>query len=255
MFRITSIACAALLPLLACAEANTYSFIGAGVRTRPAYDGSSDRQTELIPAVRYFRGPLFVRSTEGLLEGGARMQLMPGLAAGGQFAYEAGRQASSSDFLERHKVPDVKRGASIGLHLEWDQSVGPAPVTLLGRYRHNLDAEVGDQIDLRLTVGVYENGPFRAGVYGQGTWGDSKAANTYYGITAQQSADTGLPAYQAGSGWLNTGLGALWAFDVTPKWVALGTLERRRVGGDAANSPLTERRSANYFSLSLAYRL
>jgi len=54
---------------------------------------------------------------------------------------------------------------------------------------------------------------------------------------------------------MNVGLGALWAYDVSPKWVALGTLERRRVAGDAASSPLTERRSSNYVSVALAYRL
>ena len=250
-----SLACAALVPLLAAAEMNTFPFIGPAVRSRPAYDGAADRQTEFIPAIRYYSGPLFVRSTEGVLEGGVRMQLMPGLAAGGQLAYEAGRQASESGFLERHKVANVKRGASIGLHLEWDQSFGPMPVTLLGRYRHNLDAELGDQVDLRLTLGLHESGRFRAGVYGQGIWGNAKATNTYYGITAQQAAATGLPAYQAGSGLMNAGLGALWAFDVTPKWVALGTMERRRVEGDAAGSPLTERRSGNYISVGLAYRL
>jgi len=255
VFRIASLACAALAPLLAAAEMNTYPFIGPGVRSRPAYDGSKDRQTEFIPAVRYLGQTWFVRSTEGVLEGGARLQLMPGLVGGAQLAYEAGRQSNESGFLESHNFADIKWGASVGLHLEWDHAFGPVPVTLLGRWRHNVDSELGDQADLRLTLGVHESGRFRAGIYGQAIWGDSKATKAFYGVTPQQAAASGLPAYQPGSGWLNTGLGALWAYDVSQKWVAVGTLERRRVGGDAAGSPLTERRSSNYVSVGLAYRL
>jgi MipA family protein len=254
-FRTASLACAALLPLLAAAEMNTYSFIGPGVRSRPAYDGSNARQTEFIPAVRYFGRTWFVRSTEGVLEGGARMELMPGLVAGAQLAYEAGRQASDSDFLQRRNIADIKRGASIGVHMEWDHQFGPLPVTLLGRVRHNIDSDLGNQADLRLTVGVYDGGRVRAGIYGQTIWGDAKATGAYYGISPQQASASGLPAFQPGSGWLNTSLGAVWAVDLSEKWIALGTLERRRLSGDAARSPLTERRSGNYFSAGLAYRL
>jgi len=164
VFRIASLAGAALLPLLAAAETNSYPSIGPGVRSRPAYDGSKDRQTEFIPAVRYFGQTWFVRSTEGVLEGGARLQLMPGLVGGAQLAYEAGRQSNESGFLESHDFPDIKRGASVGLHMEWDQQFGPMPVTLLGRWRHNVDSDLGDQVDLRLTLGVHESGRFRAGI-------------------------------------------------------------------------------------------
>lgn len=253
--RAVSLACAALAPVLASAEMNTFTLLGPGVRSRPAYDGSNERQTEFIPAIRYFGRTWFVRSTEGVLEGGARMELTPGLVAGAQLAYEPGRQSSESDFLQAHDIADIKRGASIGLHMEWDHAFGPVPVTLLGRVRRNIDSDLGTQADLRLTVGVYESGRVRAGVYGQAIWADAKATSAYYGITPQQAPATGLPAFQPGGGLLSSSLGALWAVDLSDKWIALGTMERRRLGGDAANSPLTQQRSSNYVSVGLAYRL
>jgi outer membrane protein len=251
--RIASLACAAILPLAASAELSNDLLLGPGLRSRPAYDGSSSQRVELVPVVRYFGQPWFVRSTQGVLEAGARTELLPGLYAGAQFAYEPGRYASESGFLESHNVADIKRGASIGLQMEWDHKFGPMPITLLGRVRRNLDSDLGTQLDLRLSAGVYQSGRFAAGVFGQAVWADAKAANAYYGIAPQQSAITGLPGFEPGSGWLNTSVGLLWSVDLSPKWIVVGSLERRRLSGDAAGSPLVERRSNNYVSAGLAY--
>jgi outer membrane protein len=253
-WRFAGLACAAALPLAASAELSNESLIGPGVRSLPAYDGSSSQRTELVPVIRYFGRPWFVRSTQGVLEGGARMELMPGLNVGAQLAYEPGRQSGESAFLESRNVADVKRGASIGLHAEWDTRFGPVPVTLLGRVRRNIDADLGTQADLRASVGVFQRGRFAAGVFGQAIWADAKATQAYYGIGAQQSVVTGLRAYQPGSGLLNTSVGLLWSVEIDPKWVVVGSLERRRLRGDAAGSPLTERRSNNYVSAGAAYR-
>lgn len=252
--RIAGIAGAALLPLAAFAELSNESLIGPGLRSRPAYDGSSSQRTELVPVVRYFGPTLFVRSTQGVLEAGARTELMPGLYAGAQLAYEPGRLGSESGFLASRNVADISRGASVGLQMEWDHKIGPAPITLLGRVRKNLKSELGTQLDLRLSAGVFQRGPFAAGVFGQAIWADAKSTNAHYGIAPEQSATTGLPGFQPRSGWLNTSFGLLWSLDVGPKWVAVGSLERRRLAGDAASSPLVERRSNNYVSAGLAYR-
>jgi len=226
--------------------------IGAGVRTRPAYDGSAAQRTDLIPTVRYYEGPWFVRTTQGVFEGGARTELARGLNVGAQLAYEGGRLASESDFLKSHNVPDINPGASVGLHVEWDQKLGPMPVTLLARGRHFVDRDRGAQGDLRLTAGVYGGGAITAGVFIQGTWTDSKSNQSFYGIAPAQG--TGLPAYSAGRGPLFSTGGLLWGVDLSREWVLVGNLEARRLHGDAARSPLAERVSNHYASASLAYR-
>ncbi|MFC5495968.1 MipA/OmpV family protein [Caenimonas terrae] len=253
--RTAGLACAVLVPLAASAELTNEALIGPGLRSRPAYDGSGSQRTELVPVVRYFGQPLFVRSTQGVLEAGARIALTSGLYAGAQLAYEPGRQAGESGFLQNHNVADISRGGSIGLQMEWDDKVGPAPFTLLGRVRKNLKSELGTQLDLRLSVGVFHGGRFSAGVFGQAVWADAKATDAYYGVTAQQSSSTGLPGFAPGSGLLNTSAGLLWSVDLAPKWVVVGSIEHRRLNGDAVHSPLAQRRSNNYVSAGLAYRL
>ena len=251
---IAALACAAILPLAAQAELTNDPLIGPGLRSRPAYDGSSSQQTEFVPVIRYFGQGWFVRSTQGVLEGGLRTELSPGLHVGAQLAYEPGRRVSESDFLQGRNLPGIRRGASVGLHAEWDHSFGPAPVTLLGRLRRNVDSDLGMQADLRLSVGVLHSGRLNAGVFTQAIWGTSKSAAAYYGITPQQSITSGLPVFQPGSGWLNASLGLLWSVDLAPKWVVVGSLEGRRLTGDSVDSPLAQRRWNNYISAGVAYR-
>jgi len=231
-----------VVPLAALAQIASpeSAWIGAGVRTRPAYDGSAAQRTDLIPTVRYYGKPWFARTTQGILEGGARLELARGLNVGAQIAYEGGRLARESDFLRSNNVPDINPGASVGLHVEWDRKLGPVPVTLLARGRHFTDSDRGAQADLRLTAIVFGGGAITAAVFVQGTWADSKSNQSFYDM--------------AGSGPLYASGGLLWGVDLSREWIVVGNLEARRLHGDAARSPLAERRSNHYASASLAYR-
>jgi outer membrane protein len=120
--------------------------------------------------------------------------------------------------------------------------------------RRNLDGDLGTQADLRGSVGVFQGGRFSAGLMAQAVWADSKSTSADYGITPPQSVATALPDHQASSGLLNTSFGLLWSVDLGSKWVAVGSLERRRLRGDAANSPLVERTANNYVTAGVAYR-
>jgi len=231
-----------------------YSWLGAGVRTRPAYDGSAAHETELIPSVRYYGRPWFARTTQGMLEGGARMEITTDLHLGAQFAYEGGRIASEAVFLASRNVPDIKPGASAGVHAEWDQRIGPMPVSLLARARQFVDTDRGAQADLRLAAIVYGGGAVTVSVFFQGTWASAKSNQSFYGVTPEVSASTGLPQYTPGSGLLFTTGGVLWGVDLSRSWIVVGNLEARRLHGDAAGSPLVEQPTSRYASVSLAYR-
>jgi len=154
-----------IVPSLVFAELSNESLLGPGLRSQPAYDGSASQRLEFVPVLRYFGENWFARSTQGVLEGGARLELAPGLHAGAQLAYEPGRKTSESDFLKNHSVSDVDPGASVGVHLEWDHKLGPMPITLLARARQNIDADLGAQADLRLSAGVFHGGRFSVGVF------------------------------------------------------------------------------------------
>jgi len=246
----------ALAPLAARAQMQVpdYNWLGAGVRTRPAYDGSAAHETELIPSVRYFGKPWFARTTQGILEGGARLEIAPELHLGAQIAYEGGRKSSEAEFLSSRNVPDINPSASAGVHAEWDVHIGPMPTTLLARARQFVDSDRGAQADLRFTAGVYGGGRVSAALFFQGTWASAKSNRSFYGITPDVAGSTGLSVYTPGGGLLYTTGGLLWEVDLSQHWIVVGNLEARRLQGAAAGSPLVERPTSRYASASLAYR-
>lgn len=217
---------AAGLLLSACAYAQD-TLLGAGVRSRPEYDGASQQTADVIPVIRYYGQPWFARTTQGVLEGGWRTELDRDFWAGAQLAYEP-------DFL------DLNAGISAGLHLEWDRHWGRMPVTFLLRARQHLDTDLGGQADLRVTAGVFQRGSLAAGVFGQATWGSENAVAARYG--------------PRNSGLLFVGFGLLGSYDLGPRWLLLGSLEMRQLYDEARTSPVAEKTSNYYASAGLAYR-
>jgi outer membrane scaffolding protein for murein synthesis (MipA/OmpV family) len=212
---------------MAQSEAVQPNFLGAGMRSRPRNDGSDRKTTDLVPLVRYMRGPVFLRTLPGILEGGARVNVTGSLAAGVQIAHEAGPR-------------DGKPGASIGAHLEWNGMAGPIPLNAIVRLRNHLDTERGREVDARLTTGVYGNHGVRAGVFAGATWASEKHLITYYDVPS--------------SGLLYTSVGAVASYQLSPRWLLLGTAESRRLADKPAGSAFVQDRRNTYASVGGAYR-
>lgn len=250
---VLCLACCAAASALAQATDDT-KYIGAGARLRPAYDGADSNRVDAIPYVRLYGEHFFARTTQGILEGGWRTRPFGGLVFGAQLAYEEGRNSGDSAFLSEHRFDDLDPSGSVGVHAEGDWKIGPAPVNVLLRYRHDVDADNGAQADLRATVGVLDWRGIRAGVFGQLTWGDEKSTQRYHGITPQQAVIAGLPAFDAGSGTRFLEAGLLGDIDIAKHWLGLWTMTWRQLQGDAADSPLTQDRSNWYINAGIAYR-
>ena len=233
------LALVALVPLGSNAQENP-TLIGAGLRSRPAYDGSKSQRTDVIPVLRYYGQPWFARTTQGMLEAGVRNELAPAFWAGAQLAYEAGRKRSESPFLESRDAPDLEAGASAGLHLEWDRKLGPVPLTFLIRARQHLDDDRGGQADLRLTAGLLSRGGLQVGAFGQVTWGSKDAVRSMYGASA--------------SGQMFLAAGLLGSQDLGRHWLLVASFELRSLRDEAKESALSERPTNRYAAAGLAYR-
>lgn len=233
-----------VVPLVAFAQIapDDYTLVGVAVRTRPAYDGSASQRTDLIPVLRYYGKPWFARTSQGVLEGGARWAVTPGLDAGVQLAYEEGRKTSESSLLKSLNVADIDPGASVGAHLEWDSTIGRAPISLLGRVRQNVDTDRGALADLRFNVGLHSGGGLILAAYAQATWASSKYIETFYVVN---NADSGL---------LHTTLGLLGSYDFSRHWSVVAGVQGRRLHSAAAGSIIVEDKSNYYANAGIAYR-
>ena len=216
----------ALLPLPAFAD-DDYTLIGLGVRTRPEFHGSNNRVVDVVPYLRYYGKTLFVRTTQGILEGGARTSIGQDFYAGVQLAYEAGPR-------------DGDPGASIGASVERDVKFGPVPFFFLGRVRQHLDTDHGAQADFRVTMGIYGKDRIQAGVYGQATWATAKFTQAYYGIDE--------------AGLLYTALGFLGSYDLSKSWSIVGGIDARWLSSEMLRSPFVERRTGYYANAGVGYR-
>lgn len=222
---------AALLLILSASAHAQETLLGAGVRSLPDYDGSPEQGTDFVPVIRYYGRPWFARTTQGILEAGARSELDKDFWIGAQLAYEPQFD---------HPAVDVSAGVSAGLHMEWDRQVGRVPVTFLLRARQHLDSSLGGQADLRVTAGIFSRGGLLAGAFGQATWGTENAVASRYG-----ARDSGL---------LFASFGLLGSYDLGPRWLLVGGVEVRQLYDAARESPIAEKTSNYYATLGLAYR-
>ena len=207
------------------------TLLGAGLRSRPDYDGSSKQVTDVVPVIRYYGERWFARTTQGILEGGMRAELDKDFWAGAQLAYEA-------EF--DHPTVDAPVGVSAGLHLEWDRYFGRVPATFLLRARQHLDTSLGGQADLRVTAGLLSRWGLLAVAFGQATWGTENAVASRYG-----ARDSGL---------LFTSFGLLGSYDLSRRWLLVGSVELRQLYDAARESAVAEKSSGYHAMFGLAYR-
>lgn len=73
---------------------------------------------------------------------------------------------------------------------------------------------------------------------------DSRYMRSYYGVTPQQSATSGLPVYSASAGLQSYGLGTMVAYQWSKRWTSTGFVEYERLAGSAGDSPLIDQRGA-----------
>jgi outer membrane scaffolding protein for murein synthesis (MipA/OmpV family) len=132
--------------------------------------------------------------------------------------------------------------------------MGPMPLNALVRFRQNLKSSLGAQADLRLTAGIFSQDGVNAGVFGQLTWSNAKASQSYFGLTPQQAAVTGLPVYSAGAGLRYSEIGIVGSVDVSTHWLVLWGASLQRLAGTARNSPIVQDGTNSYVNAGLAYR-
>lgn len=86
------------------------------------------------------------------------------------------------------------------------------------------------------------------------TWGDSKYMQTFFGIDALQSANSGRAEYTPGAGMLNAQLGLGVDYAITSKWGVGARMALIQLQGSAADSPITERKRQDSVATFLTYR-
>jgi MipA family protein len=228
--------------------------LGVGAVNEPLYPGSGQTKNRALPVISAGYGRYFIGAVPGAgVPAGIGAYLIQedhwrlGIGLGGNF--DNPRKESDSPRLRG--LGDIDRtalGSVFGSYSEKWFDVRAGVLTDIGGKhegtRVSLDVEAKYNLTERLMI---TGGP---GI----TWADSKYTQTFFGIDATQSANSGLAVYNAKSGVNAIRLGVGANYLLTPNWSVGGRISASSLRGDAADSPITEKKAQNTFALFAAYR-
>lgn len=228
--------------------------VGAGIASRPSYPGSDDQRISAFPFVSLAYGRFFLGAEPGSSSGGGvgmHFYRSRGIRLGATLTADFRKPREESDDPSLQGMGDIERTVRAGLFasttLGWltlrastASDIGGHDQGTLVRFDALGHYRATDKLTLSAGPGI--------------TWADGERAQTFFGVTAAQSAASGLPAYQAGSGVesVRFTLSARYAFD--RRWAAGAFFSAGRLQGDAADSPITQSRVQNSAGLFASYR-
>lgn len=88
----------------------------------------------------------------------------------------------------------------------------------------------------------------------QTSWGEKKYLQTMYGVTNAQAARTAFRPYTPGSGFYEAQASVSWEHRIDARWGVNTMLGVQRRLGDAANSPIVQRKSAPVGAVYVTFR-
>jgi outer membrane scaffolding protein for murein synthesis (MipA/OmpV family) len=122
------------------------------------------------------------------------------------------------------------------------------------------DAEqdiLGNRQGLIANADVYASAPIGRWLFSLGTgvsWTNGQYMRTFFGVDDGQSARSGLPVFATHAGLRDIHFNAIVTYKLDDRWTANGSLTVARLRGDAADSPITQRRQQTTAMASLTYR-
>ena len=220
--------------------------VGAGFGVTPRFEGSDHYRPRIAPAVHLAYGPVFF----GIGGLGVNLYRDSRWRFGANLSLGRGRKESDDQRLQG--LGDVDRTVLAGLFAVYSGR------SVLARAHVATDiGGKGHGTVVRLDVfGRFPGGERLAFFAGPGlTWADRRHMQTFFGVSADQAARSGLPEFTANAGVDSLRLSAGAAYRAAPRWRIVGIYSLARLQGDAAASPIIETRTQNSFFVSAIYLL
>lgn len=224
--------------------------IGAGAVYQPDYEGSDDYEISPLPMLMInYRDLVFLRGPTLGANAFTWKGDRPGnkLQIGPLVRYQFGRDEGDNDALRG--MGDIDGSVELGGFINYGLGPWSAGLTVfqdVSDSHDGLTAKVSAGYRLPLGPKLMLRGEIFS------TWADDNYTTTFFGVTAAQSARSGMAQYRPEGGFKDAGIGLDINYSLTENWGLTGRLGYKRMLGDAADSPLVEDRgSANQFSTGL----
>lgn len=236
---------------------NEPSYIAGAIGMVPDYIGSDDYTIAGAPAGRItFSGTRDLRLIATNLT--SNLINHEFIRFGPAINYRFGRDDVDDDIVDR--MGDIDSAFEIGASMGLDFSNASSPRHRFGaflEFLHDVSGEHGGY----LVTGTMKywrplGRAFDFGLQAGVTYGNRDYMNAYFGVSASDSALSGLPTYSANGGIRDLTITPSLIFHLSKKWHIGGFFRYQRILSDAADSPLVDQRGdANQIlvGLGLAY--
>jgi outer membrane scaffolding protein for murein synthesis (MipA/OmpV family) len=219
--------------------------VGPGLVVTPAYPGSDQQDVLPIPLVdiQYGRS-LFLNSRQGFgvyFINGKALQL--GASAG----YRRGRDHEDDAILEN--LPDVDFAGVARLFVKYNAG----PIVLGAAVGRDLGGSSGLTVDVDASWRITLSSRMHGSLGLQSSFGNDKFMQTWFGITPEQSHASGLTEHHASAGVKSVGATASLGYELTPRWRLTSAITYDLLMGDAADSPVVQRKGMPTFALGASY--
>lgn len=229
--------------------------LGGGVDVAPRYSGSDKSRVGAAQVVDYaMANGFFISTTRGIGYGNDIGNLDYSAAV----SYRTGRKdkdvssdsiSSGSDYLRG--MGDIKGSAIVvpglgykvtdWLHLQLQAEV---PVS---------ERDNGEAVHFGIISPLYTSAKNEVALAMTGSWGSGKYMQTYYGVSAAQSSASGFARHDAGAGVYAWSMNLDWTHRLTSRWSVLASAGATQLTGDAADSPIVQRKTSPTGSLKVTY--
>nr|WP_318379046.1 MipA/OmpV family protein [uncultured Enterobacter sp.] len=230
--------------------------VGGGVDVAPRYSGSDENRVSTALVLDYWmRNGFFVSSTRGLGYGNN----LGNVDYSAALSYRTGRKDHNVDSDDMNDGSDYLRGMGnikgsalgvVGLGYNftpWLSAQLQAEVPFSQR-------DNGAALHVGIVSPLYHSPKNSVTMALTSSWGTNDYMQTYYGVSASQSAASGFTQYDAGSGIYAWSLNLDWTHNFTERWSVVADAGYTQLAGDARNSPIVQRKSSPTGSLKVTYR-
>lgn len=198
--------------------------MGLGVLHAPEYQGSDQSKAK----------PWLIMRNLSVGAAGAAGERAQGFSFGGSFDYRGARKADDFDALKG--LDDIDAAVEAGLKLSY--TAGPVTGYAAARKgfggHHGVTGEFGAKYRIDATERV------TLWLGAEADYGDASFNGTYFGVSADEAARSGLAAFDPDGGIYAASVGVQARYRLNDDWAVLGEAKYKKLVGDVADSPLVK---------------
>jgi MipA family protein len=235
--------------------ADTWQFsAGLGAINAPRYPGSKEDYTRVVPVLGAQYGRFFLGGLPGSgSPGGLGVNLLHDehwqVGLGASVDFRMPRRASDDPSLRAWgDIAKTEHAAAFASYtVDWFVARGSINTDIGGKHEGTLLALGGEGRIHPTEALTFSAGP-------DVVFADKKYSETFFGVSAAQSAISGIPVYEAKAGLdtLRFSVGA--DYRLAPRWSVGAHVSYGRLEGDAGDSPITLDKTQRLLSVFTMFR-